>query len=51
MLVYCKQPLTEALGMIDCAPLIVTVDTDPNLLRSLDKILEIGLYSVVVAQE
>ena len=48
---YCKESLTEALIANRCAPLVVSVDTDPEILRSLDNISDTGFYRVVVAQD
>jgi hypothetical protein len=49
MLVYCKEALSEALRVIGLDPLFITEDTDPDLLRNLDKVLETGMYRVLVA--
>ena len=43
--------LTEAIKAVGCSPLIITDDIDPILLRNLDKVLETGLYPVLVALE
>jgi hypothetical protein len=49
VLVYCKEALAEALSVTKCDPLLITEDTDPDLLRNLDKVLETGIYRVLVA--
>lgn len=51
VLVYCKENLTEALKVLGCDPLLVTDDIDPKELQGLDKILDNGVYKVLVAHE
>ena len=49
VLVYCKETLTEALRTTGLDPVLITEDIDPDLLRNLDKVLETGMYRVLVA--
>jgi hypothetical protein len=48
-LVFCKEPLAEALAATGCELLFVTEETSSKSLLNLDKALETGLYRVLVA--